>query len=195
LAINIFNSGNKPKKSRKRLSKKEKNDLNGKNARDNLEKLHPMAISLLAVKSNENPNNDWIKSTVDAVNNKPHFLTDKWINSINSWVESFIKGALLDEPDLEEGYRGEFGPIRILKITKPNQEAEFPMPAIICVDDRGWKWYFKTSKAYQFESNDVIMFTATISAHKEGISFLRRPSKIRKAESINMDSIKEGLDD
>lgn len=188
MSIDIFSVKGKTAKPKKRLSKKAKAKLNAEKARCNLDKLHPMSISLLSVKLEENPNNEFIRSTADAVINKPHVLTDKWIVSINKWVDSFIKGALLDEPDLEEGYRGEFGPIRIDKIAKPKIDVEFPMPAIICVDDRGWKWYFKTSKAYQFEENDVIMFTATISAHKEGISFLRRPSKIRKAESINLNT-------
>jgi hypothetical protein len=73
-------------------------------------------------------------------------------------------------------------------------EAPYPMPAIICVDKRGWKWYFKTSKAYSFAVGDTITFTATISAHKEGITFLRRPSKIKKVVPITIENEEGGND-
>jgi hypothetical protein len=73
-------------------------------------------------------------------------------------------------------------------------ETQYPMPAIICVDERGWKWYFKTSKAHSFIVGDTITFTATVSAHKEGITFLRRPSKIKKVVPI-MTENEEGDND
>ena len=126
--------------------------------------------------------------------NKPYVLTDKWINSINKWTDSVIQSISLDEPDIEVGERLELGPLAVYKIAEPKMESEYPMPAIICVDERGWKWYFKTSKAYNFNVGETITFKATVSAHKEGITFLRRPSKIEKVIKIITEN-KEGDDD
>lgn len=168
---------------KKRLSKKDMADL----GRENLEKLSPMAIPLLAVKIKESPNNDFIKSSISVITERPHALSDKWIASINNWADSIVTGTLLDEPEVEEGQRVEFEPIIIGRVCKANPDAAYPMPAIIAVDDRGWKWYFKTSKAHSFKAGDVITFSATVSCHKEGITFMRRPSKIKKVVKIDGD--------
>jgi hypothetical protein len=85
---------------------------------------------------------------------------------------------ILDEPDIAAGTRQSLGPLEITKIKEPNMNSEYPTPAIISKDDRGWKWYFKTTKAYDFKAGDLITLTATISSHEEGITFLKRPSKI-----------------
>jgi len=184
--INIFDDG-KRKKNRRKQSKAKKTvksvDL-AKIGQEKLEKLNPMAIPLLAVKRQESPNNGFLNSSIEVILERPHRLTDKWIGSINSWVDSIVKGTLLDEPDIDEKTRADFGPLAVCKIAKANMESQYPMPAIICVDERGWKWYFKTSKAHSFNVGDTITFTATVSAHKEGITFLRRPSKIKKVINI-----------
>ena len=157
-------------------------------AAEKLEKINPMSIPLLVRHRNDSGNSqsDWVESSLDVLLNKPHILTDKWINSINKWTDGVIHSISLDEPDIEVGFRGEFGPYEIYKICDPKDTAEYPMPAIICFDEKGWKWYFKTSKAYNFKKGDEIRFTATVSSHKEGITFLRRPSKIRKVEEIKL---------
>ena len=184
--INIFNDTKKnikPKKSAKARRKKNSVDM-AERGRKKLEKLNPMVIPLLAVKLQESPNNDFLKSSASVVTEFPHRLSDKWIDSLNRWVDSIVKATMLDEPDIEVGVRSEFGPLAVYKIAKAKMDSAYPMPAIICIDERGWKWYFKTSKAYAFKVGDTITFTATVSAHKEGITFLRRPSKIKKVVSI-----------
>ena len=182
--INIFNtnSGSKVRKKRsKKRSKSRSKDLS-EAGEEKLSKINPMAFGLLAVKVQENPNNDFLRSSLKVISETPHFLTDKWIASINKLVDSISKAILLDPPDYAEGDRIEFKDLVIAKIVAAKDDVEYPMPAIICMDDRGWRFYFKTSKAYDFAAGNIISFIATVSAHKEGITFLRRPSKIRVSE-------------
>jgi len=184
--INIFNtnSGSKVRKKRsKKRSKSHRKDLSEAGEKK-LSKINPMAFGLLAVKVQENPNNDFLKSSLKVISESPHMLTDKWIASINKTVDSMSKAILLDPPDYAEGDRIAFENLVVAKIVPPKDEAEYPMPAIICMDNRGWKFYYKTSKAYDYTAGNIISFTATISSHKDGITFLRRPSKIRKSESL-----------
>ena len=184
--INIFNDAEKnvkPKGKAGSRRKKKASDI-AERGREKLDKLNPMVIPLLAVKLQESPNNEFLRSSVSVVTENPHRLTDKWIGSLNRWVDSIVKATMLDEPDIDVGQRLDFGPLVIYKVAKANMDSAYPMPAIICVDERGWKWYFKTSKAYSFKESETITFTATVSTHKEGITFLRRPSKIKKVINI-----------
>ena len=180
--ISIFNLDAKPKASKK---KKKKNRVELSKAGDNnLAKLNPMCFGILAVKSQESPSNEFLSSSLQVISEKPHVLTDKWINSINKFVDSVVKATLLDPPSCKEGDRVEFVNLVVSKVVDPKHEAAYPMPAIICIDSRGWKYYFKTSKAYKYTTGNTISFVATVSSHKEGITFLRRPSKIRVTENI-----------
>jgi len=177
--INIFNN-NAPKKRRrkKRLSKEEISRLSEKN----LNAIHPMAVPLLA-RERGRKTNDWIEKTISIITESPHKLSEKWIASINKWTESLITSISLDTPSYLEGTRYDLGPFNIVKICDPKGNSQYPMPAILAADQNGWKYFFKTTKAYSFGPGDTITFTATVSSHKEGITFLRRPSKIKKIES------------
>jgi hypothetical protein len=177
--INIF-SDNAPKKRRrkKRLSKEEISRL----SKENLNAIHPMAVPLLA-RERAGKTNDWVEKTISMIAESPHKLSEKWIASINKWTESMIASISLDAPDYTEGDRYDFGPLSIVKICDPKGDSQYPMPAILAADTDGWKYFFKTTKAYGFSKEDIITFTATVSSHKEGITFLRRPSKIKKIES------------
>jgi hypothetical protein len=184
--IKIFNanSGSKVHKKRsKKRSKGHSKDLSEAGEKK-LSRINPMAFGLLAVKVQESPNNDFLRSSLKVISESPHFLTDKWIESINKLVDSITKAILLDPPEYAEGGRIAFENLFVVKIVDPKDDTEYPMPAIICMDDRGWKFYFKTSKAYDYTAGNIISFTATVSAHKEGITFLRRPSKIRASENL-----------
>lgn len=188
--INIFDDA-KDSRSPKRkgagtkVSKKKQRLIDRDNrGKEQLDKLNPMVIPMLGAKIKESPNNDFLKSSISVIMERPYHLSDKWIDSLNKWIDSISKAVMLDEPELVAGDRIDFGPFAVVKIAEPSSNSEYPMPAIICTDDRGWKWYFKTSKAYSFKQNDSITFTATVSSHKEGITFLRRPSKIKKVISI-----------
>ena len=183
--INIFNANSGSKVRKKRSNKRAKSHRDySKAGEEKLSRVNPMAFGILAVKVQENPNNDFLKSSLKAISETPHFLTDKWIASINKLVDSISKAILLDPPDYAEGDRVDFRNLVIAKIVAAKDDAEYPMPAIICMDDRGWKYYFKTSKAYDYTAGKIISFTATVSVHKEGITFLRRPSKIRESENL-----------
>ena len=182
-SINIFGStsdsfaskqGRNKKKSeaeRQRLADKE---ALGKAA---LDKLNPMVIPLLA--SQKRPSG-FVTHSIDVIQNRPERLSDNWINKLNKWVDDVAAAAILEEPDIEIGQRAEFGPIVVDKIIPPKMDSEFPMPAIMCKDERGWKWYMKTSKASEFAAGDQITFRAVPSGHGEGITFLRRPTKLKK---------------
>lgn len=194
--INIFSDNKKKKKNPKHSTKKKRKtsiDL-AERVRENLDKLNPMVIPLLAVKLQESPGNDFLKSSISVIMERPHRLTDKWINSLNGWADSIAKAVMLDEPEVEVGTRIDLGPLAVYKVAKANMDSAYPMPAIICVDDRGWKWYFKTSKAYDFSVGETITFTAKVSAHKEGITFLNRPSKIKKVLNILIEIEEESND-
>ena len=194
--INIFSDGQKKKKSRKSAANRRKKSGvdTARIGQENLEQLNPMVIPLLAVKLQESPSNEFLKSSISVVTENPHRLTEKWIGSLNRWVDSIVKATMLDEPDVEVGARLDLGPLGIYKIAEAKMNTEYPMPAIICVDERGWKWYFKTSKAHSFNVGEMITFTATVSTHKEGITFLRRPSKIKKVINI-LNGSEEDSDD
>ena len=186
--IAIFGSKTKVSTKSNRRKKKKKLDNLAKDnlGKENLSKLNPMAFGIIAVKSNENPSNEFLSSSRDVIMDRPYLLTDKWINSINKFVASAIEAALLDPPSISEGERVSFDNLVVAKYVPAKEFAEYPMPAIICVDERGWKFYFKTSKASSFPTGSTISFKATVSAHKEGITFLRRPSKITKVDdSLN----------
>jgi hypothetical protein len=181
--INIFSTNSESKVRKKRSKKRPKSrskDLSEVGEKK-LSQINPMAFGLLAVKVQENPNNDFLRSSLKVISETPHFLTDKWIASINKLVDSIAKAIMLDPPDYAESDRVAFENLVVAKIVPPKEDVEYPMPAIICMDDKGWRFYFKTSKAYDYTAGKVISFTATVSAHKEGITFLRRPSKIRES--------------
>ena len=163
--------------------------LKVKSANKSIDNLNPMAFGILAIKHQENPSNDFISKSFYAISERPELLTEKWVSSINKFVESNISAALLDPPDVEEGVRQGFGPLTVLKVIDPKDNSQYPMPAILCVDGRGWKFYFKTSKAYNYKSGDLLCFVATVSSHKEGITFLRRPSKIVTSKSSNTSEV------
>jgi len=167
-----------PKRGKKKYSKRPR-----LSKREVFEKLHPMAYSLLSIKAQEERPNKWISDTFSILNNSPEKFSDKWISRVNSWTEDLIRSAMLDAPDIEVGKRTDIGPIIIHKIIPPNNRSEYPMPAIICIDKRGWKWYFKTTKAFSFKEGSMISFVATVSAHKEGITFLKRASKILETDA------------
>jgi hypothetical protein len=173
------------KRRSKRPSKRERETI----GRENRDKLKPMAFPMFLVKRDsmqpDSPSYEWFSKTLEAIADSPWKLTDKWISKINEITDDWVRSAMLEPPVLEEGYRGSLGPYRVLKIVPPKDRDAYPTPAIIAIDHRGWKWYFKTTKAYSFKDNDVISFVATISSHKEGISFLKRPSKIALVEIKN----------
>jgi hypothetical protein len=180
ILINIFDTKAQTKVSKRQPKSHRSNSP--RTGEKKLSKVNPMAFGILAVKVQENPNNDFLKSSFKAISEAPHMLTDKWIASINKFVASIVEAVLLDPPECAEGERVSLSNLVVSKIVAPKEYAEYPVPAIIAVDDRGWKFYFKTSKAYSFRAGDIISFVGTVSSHKDGITFMRRPSKITKLE-------------
>ena len=189
-SINIFSDApNKPGSNRKSRSKKNKTKVAERQrladqealGKAKLERLNPMVIPLLAAQEKQTA---FIKSSMEVIQEHPHRLTDNWINKLNNWVDEMVAASILDEPDVVIGQRAAFGPLKIDRIIPPNLTSTYPMPAIMCKDDRGWKWYFKTSKAGQFSAGDYISFSATPSGHGEGITFLRRPTKLAKVVTL-----------
>ena len=187
--INIFDTKKtkvRKSKSRKRVAKKRTQKENEELGKRNLSRLNPMAYPVLALHYKKKKPSEWIVKSFVTINSNPHSLTDRWIESINTWVSQVCESMSLDEPDIAVGLRTEIGPIEIVKIKDPNMMAEYPTPSIIAKDERGWKWFFKTSKAYSYSTGDLITLKATVSSHGEGITFLKRPSKISKLDKNNL---------
>lgn len=187
--INIFPDGKTKKSSKKSKSSKasrpSKLDLE-KKGKDNLDKLNPIIFALLSIESKNNPNNDFISKSIFAVTEEPHRLSDKWIASLNRWADEYSKRAMLDPPEVEAGSREDFSGMVVKSVLDPKPMSEYPSPALICLDDKGWSWYMRTTKAYDFVVGDILEFKATISSHGDGITFLRRPSKIKKSVKISV---------
>ena len=197
--IKIFDNQGKvrPISAIKNSLKENKKDL--KKNKDNLKKAHseptpcrlnllnPMVIPLLTIHSQKNPNNDFINKSIDVILNNPNRLTEKWVSSLNRWAETVMKAMSLDPPDILEGDRYSIGPVVIVKISEASINDAYGTPSIIAVDDRGWKYYFKTSKAFSFKKGDSLIFKAKVSKHGEGITFLSRPSSIRLSECTELD--------
>lgn len=186
--VNIFPEG-KAKRSKKRRSPRvallSKSDID-KQGRDNLDKLNPIIFAFLAIENKNNPKNDFISKSILTVNEEPHKLSEKWINSLNKWAEDYSKRVMLDPPDVVVGSRKDFSEMIVKSVLDPKPMVEFPSPALICLDKKGWSWYMRTSKAYDFSVGDTLEFKATVSSHGDGITFLRRPSKIRKSVKISV---------
>jgi len=181
--IKIFgsspSSNPKPKIREKRAKADPKKQ--DKLGQEKLDKLDPMVIPLLAVGLKNSPSNSFLTSSQDVICNNPYRLSDNWINSLNKWAQSQTKAMVLDPPTaLIVGARNLIGPVIVEKIVEPKMNVEFPMPALICIDKNGWKYYFKTSKAHDFDKGDSISFSGQLTSHGEGISFFKRPTKIQK---------------
>ena len=113
--ISIFkdNKSNKKRTSRKKKARSKTPAENDKVGREKLDRLHPLAFALLPMKIQENPNNDFLKSSLEVISERPHRLSDKWIDSINKWVDSFVKAAVLDPPEVEVGVKKAFDPMPV----------------------------------------------------------------------------------
>lgn len=171
--------------------KKNKNNLKKTHSEPTpcrLDLLNPMVIPLLTIHSQKNPNNDFINKSIDVILNNPNRLTEKWVSSLNRWADTVMKAMSLDPPDILEGERYSIGPVVIVKISEASINDAYGTPSIIAADDRGWKYYFKTSKAFSFKKGDSLIFKAKVSKHGEGITFLSRPSSIRLSECTELDS-------
>lgn len=178
------------KENKKNLKKSKYNSKkdDAKSISSNLDLLNPMVIPLLTIQSQKNPNNDFINKSIDVILNNPSKLTEKWIYSLNSWANTMIKAMSLDPPDITEGDRYSIGPVVIVKISEASINDAYGTPSIIAVDDNGWRYYFKTSKAFSFKKGDSLQFKAKVSKHGDGITFLSRPSSIRLSECTDVDS-------
>jgi len=176
---------NKPTKRKTKKQKQEeeriKNEAIGK---DNLLKLDPMVVPLLVFQASQNKN-DWLVQSAKAVLEKPHILSEKWINSLNKWASETSHAMSLDQPELKEKERYVFENKVITKIIPPKEDQAFPSHAIMAQDKSGWKFYFKSTKATMFKEGDVISFKATVKSHSEGITFLSRAASIKQVITFN----------
>jgi hypothetical protein len=189
--IKIFGSNTPSKAKRKAKPKKVKPDKNYLDnlGKEKLSRLNPMVVPMLVLGLQRSPNNAFFSSSQEAVCNQPHKLTEGWIDKLNEWVEDQMQAMMLDAPDLAEGERHSFSSLIVAKIIEAKERDEFPTPALICINKDGWKYWFKTCKAYDFAVGECISFSAKLKGSGEGISFLSRPTKIKKI--IPIDSVDE----
>jgi hypothetical protein len=144
---------------------------------NNLKKLHLMVAPLLAGEAS-NQENEWLQKSANMVLNEPYKLSEKWIKSLNKWALKKMKTMSLDDPEYKHGQRYNFENCIVQTVKPPNNEHAYPSYALICSDQNGWKYYFKSSKISKFEEGDIISFSAVVKSSKEGITFLSRASKI-----------------
>lgn len=176
-------SNSKTKRKTKKQLQEEKEAENKIIGKENLSKLDPMVIPLLMFHASKNKN-QWLVDSAKAAIEKPHILSEKWINSLNKWASETSKAMSLDQPELEVGTRYDFEDLTIKKISPPKPEHPYPQYAIMAENSSGWKFYFKTSKATQFAVEDIISFKATVKGHEEGITFLSRASSLKTVIKI-----------
>ena len=167
-------------KSNKKKSSRDRSLDKDKLGRKMLESIDPMAFGILCLKSQENPDNDFIRSSFIAISEAPYKLTPKWIKSINKFVSSYVSAVSLDPPDMNVGERVDIPYAVVIKVCEPKETCQYQTPALLLSDKRGWKFYFKSSKAYTYKAGETVSFRATVSSHKEGITFFSRASSIVK---------------
>jgi|15BtaG_2_1085339.scaffolds.fasta_scaffold00005_6 hypothetical protein len=186
--VKIFgqSSPSKPQQTKRKRRKKPCAKELEEKAKKQLDKLNPMVVPLLAVALQNQPKNKFFISSRDVIIETPHRLTDNWIASLNRWADEQANAAMLEPPTyLVVGERRAIGPLLVKKIVASKADAQFPTPGIMCSDKAGWKYFFKTGKAYDFEPGEYISFSGKLSGHGEGISFFKRPTKIEKVISID----------
>ena len=132
------------KKTNNKKSSKN-NKLSGQFAdeisKEKLSQLHPMLIGLLTYHASKNPNSGYLNDSYKIVIDTPYKLTTKWINSLNRWTEDMITAMSIDPPDLEVGKRHSFESLIVSKVK--NAQDVYGGYAITCIDERGWKFYFR----------------------------------------------------
>ena len=135
-----------------------------------MDRLNPMAIPLLAVHAKEGAS-EFLKKTSEVISEAPHRLTEKWIDSINNWVDEMIAAATLEEPEISPGEEKGFWTAKANEVCCSKARRRVPNASMMLVDKRGWKWYFKTSKTHDFDVGDMVLFRATVSGHGEELLF------------------------
>ena len=167
----------KSKRKTKAEIRKEKDQENLKIGKENLSKLNSMVVPLLVFHASQNKN-EWLVQSAKVALEEPHRLTEKWINSLNKWCSETSHAMTLEQPELEIKQRYVFDNLKITKIIPPKEDQLYQVPALMSVDSKGWKYYFKTKHANTYNVGDIISFKATVKGHAEGITFLSRASSI-----------------
>jgi hypothetical protein len=145
-----------------------------------INRLHPMAIGLLALKSKERPVSHFIYSAYSMISNRPNALTDKWIEDINTWCEQILSG-------MELGEQASFGigdKIQRLELTVVKRRAKKwgGFPALITEDGEGWRYWMVWPGAFEYSVGDKVNIEGTVRDIKDGMVFLTRPSNVTKAK-------------
>jgi len=141
-----------------------------------LKRLHPMAPSLIILKSKDTPNSVFLRSALNMIEHSPESLTDKWIKDINNWCEEMLTSMALDEKsNIKIGSR-----VRITNATVIKRRAKtYPQfPAIIVKDSDGWKYWMISPNAFNFKVGEKVTITGSVRDIKDGMVFLTRPSSV-----------------
>jgi len=145
-----------------------------------LNKLHPMAIGLLATKVTEQPVSHFVYSAYGMVSRRPDALTNKWIADINTWCDQILAGMELgDQPDFKIGDK-------ILRknltVVKRRAKKWGGFPALISEDDQGWRYWMVWPSAFDYQVGDKVNIEGVVRDIKDGMVFLTRPSNVTKAK-------------
>jgi len=143
-------------------------------------KLDPMTFAMMMREASVNPKNDWIKTSLEKIEDQPFMISDKWINSLNKWCSEYIKRLSATDPELENGKRTAFV-LKVEKVSPPNLNTNFPEWSCLFVDENDWKYYVKSKHFKEgYKNGDIVSFNATAKSSKEGITFLSRATKLQK---------------
>ena len=145
-----------------------------------MNKLHPMAIGLLAIKSAEQPVSHFVYSAYGMISNRPDSITDKWIEDINTWCERMLSGI-----DLGENTRFSVGDKisrKSLTVVKRRAKKWGGFPALITEDEEGWRYWMVWPKAVDYEVGAKVNIEGEIRDIKDGMIFLTRPSNVTSSK-------------
>jgi len=144
-------------------------------------KLHPMSGAILtrerdrilkrqtsgqALSSYDN----YILDSAQAVLIDQNKLTDKWIKSINKIVKTKVDDMCIEDPEHEEGSRIDIVDYEIINLKVGNYGLQ-----AICINENGWKYFFRSTKLEYFKVGDKVSLRATVKSSDDAITFLSRP--------------------
>lgn len=111
-------------------------------------------------------------------------LNEKWIKDINNFTDYYVKSL---DKELPEKYTIDSLKVKVIKVRKKHRKYyNHRHRDIICVDENGWKYWFRYVPDRQYTlgimcpkvGDTIILDNVQFSGHKPGISFIFAISKI-----------------
>jgi hypothetical protein len=153
-------------------------------------KLHPMSGAILTRERDRilkrqsagqptSSYDTYILDSAQAVLIDQNKLTDKWIKSINKIVKRKVDDMCIEDPEHEIGSRIDIVDHEIINIKVGNYGLQ-----AICINENGWKYFFRSAKLEYFEVGDKITLRATVKSSDDAITFLSRPKVVVPIDAV-----------